>query len=476
MWPILGSARRPCRNPGQLRAGRRVEPSRSRSGRAPVRRRRRAPAPEVLADLGGFAVERLVDPDADTIWTALDRAEDALVAAGGPSVFVLPSGHARARALDLGDETVDLDALEARLASLPATVVVALFDACQAGVGGAAKGVVPDASFSTVAVLDTAGMVVLASSTATELSQESPELGGSYFTNAVVTGLRGAADSDGDGRVSLFEVYGYAYHQTLRDTSATAIGGQHPTLASDLRGHGDLILTRTERADSHLVFAAGEDTQFLVAGEAGTVAVEGVRSPADPLNLALAAGRYELVLRRAGAISRCRVVLAPGGVHPLGDADCAAARTSGAPKGGTNAERLMLELGVGSMPNTDWRLTDQLRALGWIPLFRTGIVDPVVSGSVGRSGCVRGWRWSGRWEPGHRSVPELEPEPAPDVRQSGVRRAPRGGRRAGHRPPGPGGFPVRAAPGRRRLRTGPGPGAAPRPTSGRVRAGRSGCS
>ncbi|MDJ0764516.1 MAG: hypothetical protein QNJ97_16180 [Myxococcota bacterium] len=51
-----------------------------------------------------------------------------------------------------------------------------------------------------------------------------------------MVGLRGAADNNQDGRVTLAEVYQYAYNNTLVDTSGTRVGKQHVTLENQLRG------------------------------------------------------------------------------------------------------------------------------------------------------------------------------------------------------------------------------------------------
>ena len=40
-------------------------------------------------------------------------------------------------------------------------------------------------------------------------------LGGSLFTHHLLSAMRGASDSDGDGQVTLFEAYSYAYERTL---------------------------------------------------------------------------------------------------------------------------------------------------------------------------------------------------------------------------------------------------------------------
>ena len=51
-------------------------------------------------------------------------------------------------------------------------------------------------------------------STSSDASQESDEIGGSYFTHYLVSGMRGAADANGDQLVTLAEVYGV--HRALR--------------------------------------------------------------------------------------------------------------------------------------------------------------------------------------------------------------------------------------------------------------------
>ncbi len=86
-------------------------------------------------------------------------------------------------------------------------------------------------------------MVILTSSASDEDSQESDAIGGSYFSHHLASGLLGGADRSGDGRVTLFEAYAYAYDRTVADTAESAAGAQHPTFSYDLAGNGDLVLT-----------------------------------------------------------------------------------------------------------------------------------------------------------------------------------------------------------------------------------------
>jgi hypothetical protein len=66
----------------------------------------------------------------------------------------------------------------------------------------------------------------------TLLCNEKAELGNSLFTYFLIKGLRGEADTDGDGVVTIKEVYDYVYEKTKEATS----GVQHPQMEGRLLG------------------------------------------------------------------------------------------------------------------------------------------------------------------------------------------------------------------------------------------------
>ncbi|MEZ4236080.1 MAG: hypothetical protein R3F59_07945 [Myxococcota bacterium] len=104
----------------------------------------------------------------------------------------------------------------------------------------------PAADFSTRSVrgLDTEGLVVLASSTGSELSQESDALGSSAFTHHLVAGLHlQRADREGDGTVTLDEACACAYDRAVTLQRLTALQAAAPTLELDVRRRGGLVLT-----------------------------------------------------------------------------------------------------------------------------------------------------------------------------------------------------------------------------------------
>src|SRR6185436_7029392 len=168
--------------------------------------------------------------------------------------------------LDLGAGELPLAHLRERLLSLPSTLTVVVLDACQSGAFSRIKGAQPaaDFSFNSRQRLDASGVAVLASSSGSELSQESEQLRSSYFTHHLLVALRGAGDTDGDGQVSIDEAYRYAYHQTLLATAATAVGGQHVSLEVDLKGHGEVPLSYPVRATASIELPVGLEGQTIV--------------------------------------------------------------------------------------------------------------------------------------------------------------------------------------------------------------------
>ncbi len=291
---------------------------------------------EVLAELGRYPIQNvqvLLRPGPDDVLGALDALQaplEAHQASGDQAVlFFYYSGHARANAMNLADEELPLTELRERLLSLLTTLTVAVLDACQSGAFSRAKGAAPtaDFSFNSVSGLNTAGIAVMASSSASELSQESDELRASYFTHHLLVALRGGGDGNGDGRVSLDEAYRYAHDHTLADTARTAVGGQHPTLETELVGRGDVALTYPAEAKAQLELPKHLSGKVLIQKPAGgAVMAELYKAEGRSLLLAFPAGRYDVVLRGRepgqSRVRQCAIELSEDQVTPLRRDDC----------------------------------------------------------------------------------------------------------------------------------------------------------
>jgi hypothetical protein len=118
------------------------------------------------------------------------------------------------------------------------------------------------------------GMAFQTASAANEDAQESDALRGSFFTHAFVSGLLGAADKNRNGEVALEEAYAYAYDATIRSTSRTFAGTQHPAFRYEVKGQGSLVLTRPGAVQAQravLAFPKGFEFLVLATNEGGVV-------------------------------------------------------------------------------------------------------------------------------------------------------------------------------------------------------------
>jgi hypothetical protein len=277
----------------------------------------------VLKELGGYEagnVHTVLEPTPgkllDAVAAVAAQVTDDSAAGRRSLVFFYYSGHARATGLVLGDDELALDDLRAKLTALPATLTIVVLDACQSGAFSRVKGAeaAADFSFNSRTGLDAAGIAVLASSSASELSQESDFLEGSYFTHHLLVGLRGGGDENKDGRVSLDEAYQYAYHQTLLATAQTAVGGQHVSLEVDLKGQGEVPLTFPDQADATLRLAADIAGDVLVERQpAEAVLAEVHKEAGATFDVAVPAGKYRVLIREAKVVRRCPITVPSGG-------------------------------------------------------------------------------------------------------------------------------------------------------------------
>ncbi len=342
---------------------------------------------DVLAQLGDYTKsqsELLLTPSPTELWNAFETVQGRLEedrAAGRESVlFFYYSGHARSSAIDLGAQQISLVDLRARIESMPASLRVVVMDACQSGAISRVKGAKPAQDFSTnsIASLSMTGLAIMASSTGAELSQESDSLKGSYFTHHLVSGLRGAADANGDGAVSLREVYDYTYHTTLLTTAVSAVGKQHATLETDLRGKGDVALTRPSVATAKLKLPDAIGGAYTVSKKRSVVA-EVNKPPGQSTIVALPAGRYSILVRASSSkLRRCSVKLVDEKTTVLDWGSCVkVAALAGVEKGDGGRVRTIglqnqplgpqwgFEIGLDVRGSSEDAYTDRLETFGY---------------------------------------------------------------------------------------------------------------
>ncbi len=248
------------------------------------------------------------------------------------ALIVYYSGHADASGLHLGDTALPFDELRSLVESSPARVRVLIVDACRSGGVTQGKGARPVPAFPVDLTSSgtTKGFAIIASSAPSEDSQESQVLEASFFTHHLVTALRGAADRDHDGRVTLGEAYAYTYRETLRSTGRTH-ELQHPTYRFDLEGQGDFAMTHLGDGRAQLgSLALGEPGTYLLFEdrEGGSLVAEVAVEPGGA-ELLLPPGRYFVQRRGARSYREYRLGLEAGaraGLESLDYEDVAYAR------------------------------------------------------------------------------------------------------------------------------------------------------
>jgi hypothetical protein len=253
---------------------------------------------KVMGDLGGVLEDDLVlleSPDTATLLATLTGFAPRMHAADARVEFLLYySGHSDETGLLLGHERLAYRELKDAVDALPADVRIVVLDSCASGALTRLKGGTHKAPFLIDTSSDVKGHAFLTSSSADESAQESDRIGGSFFTHYLVSGMRGAADITGDGRVTLNEAYQYAFHETLRRTEGTAAGAQHASYDIQLVGAGDLVMTDLRAAEATLVLAEDIRGRVWLRDGDGALVAELRKSEPRPLHLSVPPGELQL--------------------------------------------------------------------------------------------------------------------------------------------------------------------------------------
>jgi hypothetical protein len=186
---------------------------------------------------------------------------------------------------------------------------IVILDSCSSGAFTRAKGGAKTQPFLFDDSMSTEGYAFLTSSSATEASQESDTIGGSYFTQSLLTGLRGAADTVGDGRVTLNEVYRYAYAETLARTEVSRYGAQHPSYDMQISGTGDMVLTDIKETSAGLIIDEAIAGRLSIRDSSDYLVAEITKTAGKAIELGLEPGLYRITMQRGNTFSRTEVTL-----------------------------------------------------------------------------------------------------------------------------------------------------------------------
>ncbi len=268
--------------------------------------------------------ELVLDGTARQVQAALDRLSAKIRQnhdeGHETSLVFYYSGHGDAVALHLGSSRIEHVNLRTWLENSGADVRLAFIDACQSGgllrKKGGTRG--PAMAFA-VAVDDTRGTAILTSSAASELSQESVQVGGGFFTHYLHTALTGGADRNRDGVVTLTEANAYVHTETAFGTR-DAPGSQTPRFDFDMVGSGDFVLTQLEEATSHLAFLGELEGTFAIWDESRKRYVAEVNGSSEA-EIAIRPGTYYVHRRMPGWVDEARYAVRRGETRSVFEED-----------------------------------------------------------------------------------------------------------------------------------------------------------
>jgi hypothetical protein len=232
--------------------------------------------------------------------------------------------------------------------------------------------------------------------------------------------MRGAADVNADGRVTLSEAYQFAFDETLSRTVELAGGAQHPAYDMNLSGTGDVVMTDVRRVSARVTLADDVEGRLFVRAADRRLVAELYKPAGRVIELGLEPDDYDIFLERRRELHVVHRELADGQQLLLASADftptpreetmsrggpvLAGARP---PSSGSPAGRFRVEFhfgGIGSEPKAHRVLATPETASPADGAFEDSRLAPIVE-SVGQiqpwgalSGMTIGYALDRHWE------------------------------------------------------------------------------
>ncbi len=314
---------------------------------------------DVLTRVGGFApadVHVMLDPSPVELLQSVDEiaksaSEDALV-------LFYYSGHSDGQSLYPHGEALPLSDVRERLSRMAARVRVGILDTCRGGNWTQAKGVTvgPPLDPGDLLNVATEGTALVSSSSGFEAAHEADDAHGSFFTHYFASGLLGAADTNGDGEVTLEEAYDYARERTVRDSARLAPTPQHPSFDLELRGRQDIVLASL-RANTSAIEIDQPSTMIEVIHLPTGITLAEVPPSARAVRIAVPPARYLVRRVELGRVFSKEVDVGAGETVTLAPGQLEATGTSAlAMKGGRREPVSALSL-WSSTPGEHWLMS-----------------------------------------------------------------------------------------------------------------------
>jgi len=257
----------------------------------------------LLLELGHVAPSRaylVTSGGAETARRALVEARGRLQelrARGRTVLIVYISSHADERAVHLAGSELPIAEIRAFLSDAPADLRLGIVDACRTKVPLKAKGGKPgpEVRVSAERPSRVEGSVLVLAAGEGEPAQEWGSLRGSLFTHHFLAGLRGLADANTDGEVTLAETYSYAFGKTASGSVSAKGGVQRPSFDMAIAGWGDWVFTVPVQLGASLTLGRElEGTYWLIDARQELVA-EIAKRRGERTTIGLTPGWYRLI-------------------------------------------------------------------------------------------------------------------------------------------------------------------------------------
>lgn len=232
-------------------------------------------------------------------------------------LFFYYSGHADNNSLIMGMDRYPLSELKKNIKSIPSSMKILVFDACQSGSFARLKGGSIDSPFLLHEDNNIEGQVVLYSSSASEYSQESDYYRQSIFSFHLVNALKGCADASGDMQVTLNEAYQYAYGQTVASTINSVGGIQHPGYLLNIQGKGNVVLADMRSNHNGIVLDKEIKGSIAVLDPAKNIISDIIKKDSTEMFIALNSGKFTVYNNYENRASKVKVNLTGNTIHHL---------------------------------------------------------------------------------------------------------------------------------------------------------------
>jgi len=271
---------------------------------------------KVLEELGGLnQTDRtlLLNPTTNQLEQALTSLKKQVQqehhAINNLELIFYYSGHSDQKGLLLKDGQFTYQRLHQALKSINSGVRVAILDSCESGAFTRLKGGKTIPPFLIDQSSDVKGHVYLTSSAQDEVAQESDAIGASYFTHFLVSALRGSADTNQDGRITLHEAYQRVFNETLSNTENSRGGAQHPAYNIQLSGAGNLVLTDLQKTPASLIIPADVTGRVYIRDNADRLIVEFNKITKQPARIGLNPRQYRVLIDDDGQYYQTNIKL-----------------------------------------------------------------------------------------------------------------------------------------------------------------------